>query len=191
MKLKTMFVIALSTVGLLAIGPPSASATTLEIGGVVQNKEVKFAATLTNSALFASTSGTFVNTCLSSTLEGNNEKITAAVMNGPITALGFGNCVENVFVVDARGTFTLENIAGTTNGTLRSVGAKFTMPSPFGVLTCTTAAAPGTDIGTLTGVAAGAATIDINAVLSCGAILPSVKWTATYSVTNPAGLGVV
>ena len=56
------------------------------------------------------------------------------------------------------------------------------MPSPFGTLTCTTS---NTDIGTLTGVKEGNATMDINAVLNCGAFLPSAKWEGTYYRHKP------
>jgi hypothetical protein len=63
-----------------------------------------------------------------------------------------------------------------------------TIPSPFGTLNCTT---NNTDIGVLTGVSSGTAIMDVNGVFNCGAILPSVKWEGIYSVTTPAGLGVV
>jgi hypothetical protein len=53
-----------------------------------------------------------------------------------------------------------------------------------------TADGTGTDVGTLTGVKEGTATMDINAILNCGFFLPSAKWQATYTVTNPANLGV-
>jgi hypothetical protein len=91
-------------------------------------------------------------------------------------------------VVDHTGSLTIENISGTTNGTMRSIGTEWTAPSPFGTLRCVTAALPGTDLGTLTGVASGNATIDVSAALNCGAI--TAKLTATYTVTSPAGLGV-
>jgi hypothetical protein len=99
-----------------------------------------------------------------------------------------GGCKENPIVVENAGSLTVENISGTTNGTVRSIGAKVKTPSPFGTLTCVTAAAPGTDLGTLTGVASGNATMAVNASLNCGLI--TAKWTATYTVTTPTGLGV-
>jgi hypothetical protein len=71
---------------------------------------------------------------------------------------------------------------------VRSIGAKITSPSPFGALTCVTAASPGTDIGVITGVASGNATEDINAVLNCGII--TAKLTGTYVTTSPGGLGI-
>jgi hypothetical protein len=69
-----------------------------------------------------------------------------------------------------------------------SKNMKITTPSPVGHLTCTTAST-GTDIGKLTGVKSGKATIDISAVLNCGIL--TARWTATYLVTSPEGLGVV
>ena len=48
----------------------------------------------------------------------------------------------------------------------------------------------GTAIGNLTGVASGHATMEINATLNCGPHLSSARWTGTYTVTSPTGLGV-
>jgi hypothetical protein len=101
--------------------------------------------------------------------------------------MSFSKCTEGSVIVDAAGTLSVERIAGTTNGTVRSNGAKVTVPSPLGSLTCTTS---NTDIGTLTGVASGKARMDVNAVLNCGFFLPSAKWEGSYVVTSPEGLGV-
>jgi hypothetical protein len=202
MKLsKILGVVAVAALALMAFAS-TASATTLAIGGVKKNEAITIHATLKSgtSALLEDTAGFFANTCTESTVHGVTSVFTGTV-SGPITdevkegktvvtGLTFGSCKENPVVVDKPGSLTVENIAGTTNGTVRSIGAEVTSPSPFGQLNCKTAASPGTDIGILTGVAKTTehATMDINASLNCGAI--TAKWTATYTVTTPTGLGV-
>jgi hypothetical protein len=190
MKLsKILGVVAVAALALMAFAS-TASATTLEKGGVKQTGAVEIHATLKSgtSALLEDTSGFFANTCTESTVAGKTSVFTGTVVSGPITTLTFGSCKENPVEVKKTGSLTVENIAGTTNGTVRSIGAEVKTPSPFGTLTCVTAASPGTDLGTLTGVASGNASLAVNASLNCGAI--TAKWTATYTVTTPTGLGV-
>jgi len=172
----------------------SASATTLEVKGVPKNESLSFKFTLKagTSMLLTDTAGFFANTCTSSTKEGKTEgPFTGASVGGALSTLSFGTeatrCTEGAITVDAGGRLSASSIAGTTNGTVKSSNAKVTVPSALGLLTCTTPI-EGTDIGTLTGVASGAATIDINGVMNCGI---TAKWIATYTVTSPEGLGVV
>jgi hypothetical protein len=106
-----------------------------------------------------------------------------------LTKYELKNCKEEKIVTDALGTMSISHIAGTTNGTVRSSGLKFTSPSPFGTLTCVTASGEGTDLGTLTGVKSGQASIDINATLNCGLI--TAKMTGTSTIASPEGLGVI
>jgi hypothetical protein len=47
-----------------------------------------------------------------------------------------------------------------------------------------------TDLGTVTGVQEGSATMDINGVLNCGFLLPSATLKGSYYITSPTGLGV-
>jgi hypothetical protein len=197
MKLsKILGVVAVAALALMAFAS-TASATTLDKEGVKQNATVTIHATLLSgsSILLADTSNFFANTCTESTFHLHTNSFTAAGSNpigGPILAMTLGKCKEEPVVIDTLGSLTVSWISGTTNGTVRSIGAKVTSPSPFGALTCTTAASPGTDIGTLTGApsATGNATLDINAVTNCGFFLPSAKWTGTYEVTSPLGLRV-
>jgi hypothetical protein len=185
MKLtKILGVVAIAALALMAFAS-TASATTLETNGTPVNASETIKASLksSTSALLSDTAGFFANTCTASTVEGKTEgTFTAATIGGKISALTFTSCKEEPVVVDAAGELTITNIAGTTNGTVRSIGAKVTTPSPFGNLTCVTVASPGTDIGTLTGVASGSATMDINAALNCGSI--TAKWTGTYTITS-------
>ena len=188
MKLsKILGVVAVAAMALMAFAG-TASATTLEVGGVAKNSSVAIEATLKeSSALLADTAGFTANTCTASTVKGSTSSpFTGTTVGGPISTLSWSSCTEGNPTVDAAGTVSVERIGGTTNGTVRSSGAKVTIPSFFGNLTCTTS---NTDIGTLTGVSSGAAKFDINAVLSC-TVIGTAKWTGTYTVTSPAGLGV-
>src|SRR4051794_15477674 len=92
------------------------------------------------------------------------------------------------------GSLTVAWISGTTNGTVRSIGASVTVPITFFSesttnVTCTTAASPGTDIGTLTGSTTGTVELDVKAVLNCGFLLPSALWEGTYVLTVPGKAG--
>jgi len=188
--LKMLGLAAVAAMALMAIGAGSASATTLEVKGVAQNSAVEITASLKTgtSALLQTTSGAFANTCTASHVSGKTTSFSGATVGGPIASLTFTSCTSSPVVVDAAGSLTVERIGATTNGTVRSSGAKVTVPSPLGgTLTCVTG--EGTDIGTLTGVKEGNATMDINAVLNCGFLAPSSTWTGTYTVTT-ANLGV-
>jgi hypothetical protein len=191
MRNKHIGAAALSAVALLAFAASSASATTLETGGV-KRESVTVTKTLRTgtSIILKDTSGAFANTCTSVHEHWDADGFTLAKVGLIRTSTTISKCTEEPIVVDTTGTGSIEWISGTTNGTVRSVGAKFTSPSPYGSLTCTTAASPGTDMGTLTGVAAGNATMDINAVLNCGFFLPSAKLEGSLTVTSPTGLGV-
>lgn len=190
MKLKLLG-FALSALALMAIGAGTASATTLEVGGATKNESIEIQASLEigESLKWTNTAGTVLtNTCTSSQLIGGTvSPFTGAIVSGPFGVMSFTNCVRTVTVHKA-GSFTIEHIAGTTNGTVRSVGAEITVGSPNGTMNCKTG--EGTHIGTLTGVGAGAATLHINAVLNCGFLDPSTLWRGSYWITSPAGLGV-
>jgi hypothetical protein len=190
MKFTKILVAAAAVALALMAFAGTASATTLSVNGVKQTGAVTIKASLKSgtSSLLADTVGGWANTCTASTIEANDStKTTSTPVEGTVTNLAFTSCKDEPVVVDTKGALTIENISGTTNGTSRLIGAEVTSPSPYGELTCAAAASPGTDIGTLTGFSAGNATMDINASLNCGAI--TGKWTGTYTVTSPAGLG--
>jgi hypothetical protein len=191
MNFKRLGPVALMALALLVLAN-TATATTLEISGVKQNVAVTIKASLKfgTSLLLTDTFGGFANTCTDSAIEGKTSTFTGSTVSEPLSTLTFSSCTNQPVVVDTLGSLTYENIAGTANGTVRSIGAKFTSPSPFGALTCTTAASPGTDIGTLTGVSSGSATLDINALMNCGFFLPCAKLSGTYTVTTPTALAV-
>lgn len=168
----------------------TASATTLEVKGGRQTGGVSVEASLkASSALLSTTEGWAINTCTISAMAGTSSVSTGTRVSIPLSLLFFSGCSEGNPVVDLRGTLTVENVGFSTNGTVRLINTRLTVPSSFGNLICTTLElTPGTDIGALTGVASGQATLDINAVLNCGFF--SAKWQATYTVTSPEGLGV-
>jgi hypothetical protein len=185
---KMVAAIAMTAMAAFAVvGAGSASATTLEVGGVPRNEAVTIVGSLTSSLLLSATGGGFANTCTVFEIEGTAvSPFTASSVSGSGKTLQFGNCTSEPVTADATGTLEGEHIAGTTNATMRSNGAKVTVPSPFGTLTCTTSH---TDLGVLTGTATGNATLHINAVINCGFFLPSAKMEGTTTVTSPVGVG--
>jgi hypothetical protein len=186
--LKMLGLAAVAAMALMAIGASTASAvTTLEIGGVTQNKSVSITATLASgtSALLKDSAGSTTDTCTSSEVKGSTTAFDPP--SGPISTLTFANCTHTTKVI-APGSLSVAWTSG-TNGTVTSSNAEVTVQSTaFGVSAiCKTGG--GTAIGTLTGVSSGKATMDINGKISCG-ILGTATWTGTYTVTSPEGLGV-
>jgi len=190
--IKTFGLVAMTALAPLAF-TGTASATTLAVGGVTKTSAITIEASLKSgtSALLSDTAGFFLNTCTTSTVTASDSTtVSGTRVTGPISTLSWGTtatpCKEGNPTVDAKGSLSVEKISG-TNGTVRSENAKVTVPSALGPLTCTTSSA-GEDLGTLTGVASGNATMDINAVLGCGI---TVKWTGTYVLTGTnAALGI-
>ena len=178
---------ALALTGLLGMSP--ASATTLEVGGVTQNQSITFTMSLKpgTSSITKDTFGLFVNTCTSSHVHWKTE-IFSIVPTGAVSELTLSNC-DHTVTVHKPGKLYIEWTSG-TNGRLYSEEADITEYSTLhGThITCTTGA--GTLLGTITGAASGNATLDLNATLTCGPHAHSIKWTATYLITSPTGLGV-
>jgi hypothetical protein len=199
--LKMLGLAVVAAAALMAfVGAGTASATTLAIGGVAQNKAVTLEATLLpgTSALLKDEFGTTTDTCLSSTVEGTTEnrvspettRFTGAVVGGKINTLDFTQCTHTTTVL-APGSLHVTWISGTDNGTVTSIGAEVTVQSTFFGASAVCKTGEGTDIGTLTGktLTTEHAIMDINAKINCG-ILGSSSWTGTYKVTSPTGLSV-
>jgi hypothetical protein len=183
MKSKVIGPILLFAIALMALTANSATATTIAVGGVTQTKAVTLEATIASggSALLTDTSNFTANTCTTSFVKvSDSTAFTGTTVSGPISTLSFSNCSEGNPTVDAAGTLSVERIGTTANGTVRSNGAKITVPSFFGTLTCTTSS---TDIGTVTGALSGSAHLDVNAVLSC-TVTGSARWSGTYTFTG-------
>ena len=194
---KILVVVAVAALALMAFAN-SASATTLATKGVPENASVTIEATLAPgaSALLTDTSVLYLNTCTTSTVKGNTvSPFTVAdpgTIGGPVTTLSWSNCTEGNPVVEEKegkklnGTLSVQHIAGTTNGTVRSSGAAVNVPTPVGLITCST---NNTDMGTLNGKKEGHATFTINAVLSC-TVVGTAVWSGTYTITSPTNLSV-
>lgn len=192
-NLRRKWLAPLAGVALLAFaGAGTASATTLEAGGVARNESIFLEGTLSSgtSMVQSTTSGSFQDTCTSSSLKGKTEgSFTGTVIGGKLSTLTLGNCTHGTRVVQ-KGNLTFERIAGTTNATVRSAGMLVEQDSTtFGTtLECTTS---NTHLGTLTGTAGGHAILRVNAVINCGFFVPSAKWEGEYTFTSPTGLGAV
>jgi hypothetical protein len=190
--LKIIGLAAVAAMALMAFAAGSASATTLEENGKTTNAEVTITASLETgtSAILEDTNGLTQDTCTESHVHGTTvTPFTGPEVGGPVATLSFGGCTHTTTVL-AKGNLTISNIAGTTNGTVKSNGAEVTVKSTiFGVsIVCKTGA--GTDIGTLTGVSSGDATMDINATVNCGSFVPTAKWEGSYWITKPTPFGV-
>jgi hypothetical protein len=186
--LKMLGLAAVAAMAFTAFAASSASATTLEVNGATQAGSVTLTASLDTSITLSRTDGSFANTCTESHMHGETEvgKTTGTTVTGPITSLTFTKC-EFPVTVHKPGKLEVKHITGTTNGTVYSEEAEVTTGSAFGTLNCKTGET--TDIGTLTGVASGNATMHINAVLNCGFLVPSASWRGSYWITTP-GIGV-
>jgi hypothetical protein len=182
-QLRTIAFIHLATVLAALAAATNASATTLEVGGVTKSGSVTIEA-VSSAVVFRDTFGLTANKC-ESKLEGTTSVFSGTAVSGAMPTVTFTPCEREQVVFHTNGSLSVERIGTTTNGTVRWSGGVWTIPSPFGTLTCQTAASPGTDIGTLTGVSSGNATIDLFAVLMCGI---SVKWEGTYKTTTAIGV---
>jgi len=192
MTLVRIGIAVVAAMALMAIGAGSASATTLEIGGVTQNKSIAGQASTTGGVVLAKTDGTEANTCSESSASGSTSVFSGTKVTGSLSELSFKKCVRESIVVDAKGGLYVEWESGTTSGNVFSENAEITVPTGFGFsVTCKTG--EGTKIGTVDGVGSlsAHATMTVNAVLSCGFLLPSATLKATYKDSAPTGLGVV
>jgi hypothetical protein len=181
----------------MAMLAATASATTLETNGLKQSGAIELLASRNTSLTLKDTSGTFANTCTSWTFAfKDSTAATGSRVSGPLSAMGFSQCTHEPIVVDLPGSLNIEAIKGTTNGTVRWNGGKWTYPvTIFGGVVTATCVTSETDIGTLTGASSGTSTIDINGVITCGSFLPSARWEGRVSLTTTAGgshaIGVV
>lgn len=196
--LKMLGLAALSAAALMSIaGAGTASATTFEVGEITQNEALTLTMSMKTgtSWVIRDTFGFAVNTCTGSHLKGKTTTFTTIKTQfgndhpiGLIEELTFSNC-DHTVTVHNPGKFYIEWTTG-TNGRVFSEEAEITTYSTIhGThINCTTGA--GTPIGTITGVASGQATLDLNATVTCGPHLHSARWTGSYTVTSPNGLGV-
>jgi hypothetical protein len=167
----------------------TASATTLTTNGVKQTGIVEMRWSLRSPLVFTDTVNTFANTCsISIVAVADATAVTGSRAIGPVSSMSFSSCTHEKVVVDNKGSLSFEVIGSGPNGTVRSSGMEVTVPATIGssiiTVNCKTSE---TDIGTLTGTAAGGASIDVNAVLNCGFFLPSARWQAPFVSTKSTG----
>lgn len=192
---KMLGLAAVAATALTAFAAGSASATTLEVGGIAQNNSVLLTASLASGTklLIARTDGSLANECEGSHLQGTTTSpFSGTEITASVESLSFTSCTRPLTVHKA-GVLHISHETGTTNGTVTSSGAEWTVGSPFGTLNCKTGS--GVDIGTLTGATTASnpdphAEIDINAVINCGFLVPSAFYKGTYTITTPTDLGV-
>jgi hypothetical protein len=187
---KMLSLMTLTVLAVMASGAASASATTLVIGGTKQTGAVTIEATLKSgtSTFLRDEFGTATDTCTTSTIKGTTSTFTGTTVSGALSSFTLSNCTHTTTVL-AGGSLSVEQIAGTTNGTVSSKNTEVTAFSTFFGASAVCSTGSGRDLGTLTGVTSGNATIDINATINCG-ILGNSSLTATYLVTSPLGLNV-
>jgi hypothetical protein len=190
--LKMISLAAIAAVAITALIAGNASATTLEIGGVVQSGAVMIQAESTAPTVIADTGGFAFNTCSKSSFSGTTSVFSGAKVTGSLSELSFTTCTKSPVNVDNKGGLYIEWESGTTSGTVFAENTQWTIPMSSGfTLTCSTGS--GTTLGTLDGVKSTSehATLTVNAILNCGFLLPSATWKGTYKVSSPTGLGVV
>jgi hypothetical protein len=179
---------ALTALTLLA-GAGAASATTIQVGGVTQNKAVELNLSLASGTTLSlkDSGGTMTDTCTGSEVKEKTEgTFTGETISGAASGLTYSGCSHTTHVLKA-GRTHWRWIPFTNNGTVFSTETEVTVVSTvFGAsATCKTGA--GTHIGILTGVFFGRATMHYNAKINCG-ILGTSTVTGTYTVTSPEGL---
>jgi hypothetical protein len=200
--MKYLKILAIATAAMalntaLAAGTASASnlrifgsAANLTVGTVIKASLEKETSTVLEDAF-----GLTSTTCTGSTVEGKLERNTQEPVGGTgqprgkIAALTFSPCVDTVDI-EAKGELEVRNIAGTTNGTVLSSGAKVKVFNTLFNQNCM-ATTSSTDIGTLTAAtsATSKATIDINGLITMeGCAASNARWTGKYEVTMPLGL---
>ncbi len=188
--LKMFAAVAMTALAAFAvIGAGSASATTLEVGGVTKNEAVTIVGSLTSSTklVLSRTDGSLANECSTFEIEGTAvSPFTGTEVIGTGKTLAFGGCTRPI-TAHQTGALIGKHIPSTTNATMSSAGAEVTVGSPFGTLNCKTGVS--THLGTVTGTATGHAVFHISAVINCGFLVPSATMKGTVTVTSPTGIG--
>jgi hypothetical protein len=182
---------AVALVTMAFLGAGLASATTLEVKGVAQNKSISVTGSLKagTSMILKDEFGTTTDTCTTAEVKGATEgTFTGASVGGKIGTMTFKNCTHTTTVI-APGSMSVVWTSG-TNGSVTSSGSEVTVQSTFFGSSAICKTGTGTTVGTVTGVKEGHATLDINAKVNCG-ILGSGSLTGTVTGTGSGGLGVV
>lgn len=145
---------------------------------------------LQESSALETTSGTVLDTCTESTIEGPTTTFGGATetVQMALTNVSWGGCTKTTDTI-VNGELELHWIEPTGNGTVTGKSTQWTINTVFG--SCTYGFGTGVDLGTLKG--GNPATLSINAMLlKISGLCPSeARWTANYRVTSPWPLWVV
>lgn len=135
--------------------------------------------------------GLTASTCSGAVIQGQIDRVTPTGQpRGKVSTFDRSNCGHTVDT-EANGELEIRNIAGTTNGTVFSMGAKAKTFNTLLNQNCIGNTGAGTDIGTLTGAksATDKATIDVSGLIPLeGCSASSVRITGTMEVVTPIGL---
>jgi hypothetical protein len=137
------------------------------------------------SFLVVDTNGNTSDTCTGMGIHGHLRIIPPRVKITSLVPTGCSHTTDTL----VPGEFEIKNIAGTTNGTVVSIGMELTVQSTVFGASCIAKTGAGTTIGTLTGAksSTGTATMDINGVVPMG-LCGDAAMTGTFSVSAPVGL---
>jgi hypothetical protein len=207
--MKYLKILGLAAVAAMAMMAFAGSASATELYKTESGKAVTLGAgtvlssSLTGSSILKS-GGTTLNTCTGGkfTTEITSPGSSTTTTTGKNTTIDFEGCVSTVHTESTcptlcgpvkNGTLEVHHIAGTTNGTLTASGVVIGN-TIFGT-NCLYESGTGKDLGTLTGNAAGNASIGINITVNEAepkkAICPdTATWEATFKVTTPSTLYV-
>jgi hypothetical protein len=166
------------------LGADVASATTVEVKGVAQNKSASATGTLAagSSLILKDEFGTTTDTCTTSTIKGATEgTYTGASVGGKVSTMTYSGCSHTVHVLK-NGSMSFVWTSG-TNGFATSKESEVTIVSTFFGASAVCKTGTGTQIGTITGVKEGNVTLHINGTINCG-ILGNAKLTGTFTGTG-------
>jgi hypothetical protein len=186
-QLKTGVSVLAAAALMSLIGSGTAAATSIWSSGLERpvGTELKLSLVSGGTANRTDTAGNPIGTCSSVEFVGKTGQETAAAISIPlgITWAGCTNATKTL----KGGNLTISHIAGTTNGTVTSDTAEWTL-NVFGV-SCVYGTGVRTDLGTLVGSTTKTATLNINVIINeIGSqfLCPDTsKWVANFQVTGP------
>lgn len=193
MKVKIFSLAAVTTMALMAfLGASTAAATVLFGGETKLESGATIHGTLTSgtSAQLTTTAGGAIDTCTESTVQATtaNTGKSGEAVSAAVNSLTWGGCSLTTDTL-TNGSLSINWTAG-TNGTISGAGSVVTVNTG---VSCRYGTGGGTHLGTVTGKKS--PTIDINAVVNEQEpkhfLCPdTARWTASYTVTSPAGFNV-
>jgi hypothetical protein len=189
--LKMFGITAFAAMALMAvIGAGTASATTLYVGGVAQNKSVSGVATLTSgsTAVLKDESGTTTDTCNTAQVSGSTvSPFSGTTVGGPVSSLSISGCTHTTKVLK-NGSSKID-----ASGNVTSAEAEVTVVSTVFGISAVCKTGTGTKAGTFSGTndttKHATVVVDVTGTLDCG-LLGKSSVTANVTVTSPTGLNV-